>query len=80
MRFYTVFLAILASLLALCNATYVSISNTPLAQGYATKYTRYETLDTTCVTVGKMFGGTNNQVYVSGGPTMIYANDDCTDL
>ncbi|KAJ2337503.1 hypothetical protein GGI00_000187 [Coemansia sp. RSA 2681] len=71
MRFYCVFAA-LACLLASVNSTYVQVRNGPGVSK------TYEVQDTLCYKVDNMFNGTFNQVYISGYPTRVYANSDCT--
>ncbi|KAJ2742234.1 hypothetical protein GGI20_004626, partial [Coemansia sp. BCRC 34301] len=74
MRLLAILLAALSCLLALCNATYVSLS---IAPG---KFIRYENEGTSCMQVDPMFNGTKNQVFVAGSTTMLYARDDCSFL
>ncbi|KAJ2335193.1 hypothetical protein GGH91_005529 [Coemansia sp. RSA 2671] len=72
MRSYLL-LAVFSCLLALCNATYLGISN-------ATSFTNYEALDTKCHKVESWYQGKNNKITVSGSATYVFGNDDCTNL
>ncbi|KAJ2487671.1 hypothetical protein IWW37_005157 [Coemansia sp. RSA 2050] len=66
-------LAVLSCLLALCNATYIGITNGAVLKNY-------EALDTKCHKVDPLFLGKNNRISISGTVTYVFSNDDCTNL
>ncbi|KAJ2741396.1 hypothetical protein GGI20_005218 [Coemansia sp. BCRC 34301] len=73
MRFYLVLTIVFSCLLALCNSTFIGISN-------ATSFKNYEALDTTCHKVDPWYNEGKNKITVSGTATYVFANDDCTNL
>ncbi|KAJ2687356.1 hypothetical protein IWW39_002998 [Coemansia spiralis] len=72
MHFYSV-LAFLSCVLALCHATYVSVSDSKT-------YKTYEVFDARCHKTDRIFEGNRNLVFISGYPATFYANDNCTKI
>ncbi|KAJ2896428.1 hypothetical protein IWW38_002021 [Coemansia aciculifera] len=71
-----IIIAVLSCLLALCNSTYVVISNLKISKPYQVQ-------DTLCYTTDPIFNVTVNQavhniIAISGHPTSFFANSDCT--
>ncbi|KAJ2743242.1 hypothetical protein GGI20_003900 [Coemansia sp. BCRC 34301] len=73
MRSFSVFI-VLACILALVNATYIQFRK-PTNNAINSLY---EVQDTKCYQVDPRFSTANNEVIISGYPTRVFANADCT--